>query len=181
MLQQASTANEYIDMVNMLGENYFWDNKASKEFRARAQALLETDLGNGNMLMGIVHAMDGNVPQMRECFEKALAYNPDKTRVLSNYCTALYMTGFFSEVIQRLLPVYTPDKQMSLVMANANKALGLDAKARQFYEDGNFEQSFEDYYATFVPPKSAHHDKVFALLEKSLTRDAEVWEYLSNR
>lgn len=180
MPQPMPISENCIILLNDLMSKSQWTPEISAAFTAMAYRQREVDVGEGDMLLGIIHAINKDVPRMRKCFKNSLAYGTDKTAVLVNYGQGLYFNGFFSEAIDTLLPVHEKDSQSCLVIAMSCMALGLEAKAKQFYKISGENIPFEDFFRDrkFPHPQT---DKGIDAVFQSMEKDYTIWENLSKR
>ena len=129
------------------------------------------------MFLGMLKAMEGEIPGMRENFEKALALEPCNNAINYNYALALYKNALFSQAIFHLQKLPELNKACSATMGKCCLALGLDAKARQFL--GN-EQN-DNPENPDAPACSLSGRRAMESVFRSFDEDSHIWQSLSTR
>ncbi len=174
---------EYDNIVASLNDHLRsgqWSKETSDAFTVQASRIRDKDIGEGDMVLGMIHAMNKNISGMRKRFNNALAFGHNKDDVFANYGRALFFNGCFSEAIEKLLAVEGEDKSCYYVIALCCLALGLDSKARQYYILSGEKASFEHFCTQTKLPKS-NIKKGFEAVRKSMKENPDIWKSLSQR
>ena len=180
----ATISNNLVGRIIALDIAGAWSVDHSRELMFAARKLRGVNTAEGDMIIGMIHCMDGNIPAMRTAFKNAIAFAPGFYGAKANFGAALVKSGFFSEAIEYLLQAEViAQKPLNYrMMSLACSCLGLESKARYFHGLSDF--SAIDYGIVRkerADIKSKEQDEALAAVQESLIKDAEIWESLSKR
>lgn len=181
----ATIANGLIDRISGIDAAGHWSAEISRSMMREAKKLREVDVSEGDMVIGMIHCIDGNIPAMRKAFKNSIAFGPHKTTPRANFALALARQGFLAEALgimqdeERRRP-FTPKDYGLLAMICFG--LGLSAKARQYQEISDLDDyGFAEERWSEILKHSPKQQEAIDIVTQSLVRDSAIWQSLANR
>lgn len=182
MPQPATIMNNLIERINEATETNVLTEQRLLAFEDEAYKLRSANIGEGDMVLGIIAAHRGNIAEMRKRFKNAKSFNVPDIVVDSNYGLSLFICGDFSGAIQILSPYVDKDRDVAVIVACCCQYLGLESKARRLFDELGIDEENRENLPTqpalrrfsFIAP--ALHE-----VENSFAEDKEIWESLSRR
>lgn len=181
----ATIANTLIERISDLDGAGRWSREVSRSMMSEARRLRNVDIAEGDMVIGMIHCMDGNIPAMRKAFKNSIAFAPMEIPPKANYALALARCGFLAEALSIMqdeeeLRSFTSKDYGLLAMICFG--LGMHAKSKQFQQLSNlsdFDFAKKRWEKIF---KFSHvRQEAVDVVRKSLINDAAIWQSLANR
>ena len=142
-----------------------------------AKKLAPADAAESFMLLGLKAACEGDLEKMRKNFKAALEEAPDDPAILQNFGQCLAKHGLYSEAIGCLQKLPQADGCNCDTLGLCCQALGLNAKARQYLENGSDRGEIE----SARPDCSCSANEAIAKVLASFDEDSHIWKSLSTR
>lgn len=181
----ATIANGLIDRISDLDMAGQWSAEVSRSMMREAKKLRDVDIAEGDMVIGMIHCIDDNVPAMRKAFKNSIAFAPAKITPRANFALALARHGFLAEALGMMQSeekrrAFTPKDYGLLAMICFG--LGLAAKARQYQKLSDLDDyGFAEERWTEILKASPKQQEAIDIVKHSLVRDSAIWQSLANR
>lgn len=179
--QPARKTNAIIDELNNYQQAGKWSSSLAQYFENEAYKVREADIAEGEMLLGVISGLNGNIEDMRKRFKNAMAYKPNDPIIKFNYGNSLFNNDFFSQAIQVLLPIAEINKDAALIIGLCCHALGLENKSAQYFEMAEVAPDVLQTIISKPLPESKLVNTAMDNVHASFTRDKEIWQSLSTR
>lgn len=181
----ATIANTLIVRISEIDAYGRWSSEVSRSMMAEALRLREADIAEGEMVVGMIHCMDGNIPAMRKAFKNSIAFAPSEIPPKTNYALALARCGFLGEalaIMQNEEGRRALTKKEYGFLATICLGLGLGAKAKQFQKLSNLTDVdlAEKSWSEIFKPSRVRQEAI-SIVQQSLITDAAIWQSLANR
>lgn len=182
-------ASDLITRINEAKEKGMLHENVITGFEDEAYKLRSADVGEGDMILGILAAHRGDLREVRKRFKNALAYLGDVASHDHNYGIALFLCGDYSGAIQVLTPYIEFDYDAAMTVGKACMLLGLKAKAKSIFS--SLEINVEDIDKKLMDAEIKREENetyrkdfiksAISSVKKSFLEDKEIWQSLSRR
>lgn len=150
--------------------------------KQEALRLRNANIGEGDMLLGIIASLKGDFKEVRKRFRNAMAYDGQNDVLMFNYGHCLYRLGHYAEAIQTLGNLAESDTEAARIVACCCIRLGLTAKAVQYCElAGCSENELKKEIPMRRLISSKIKQRAFDAIVESFSREPMIWKSLSTR
>lgn len=171
---------KYLSEHNLSGE---WSSVDSENSKRSALTLRSVNVGEGDMVLGIIHCLDKNIPEMRKAFKNAIAYLPDVSAPMVNYARCLRNVGMYSEALSVAMDLELFDKsnETYLLLSSLCACMGFEGRAQDYFSMSGLPQRKLDIILEDARSSKNIRPEVMDIVNKSFIKDAAIWESLAKR